>query len=131
MLTSGKSAATPATPAKLEEVGDNCFLEPVDATLCGTCLVKVVVEVAGLGLGESVWMCGEDEALGAWPPLKNWPPASHEPQALQLQCMPYFRFGDGRSFLFLTDTFLPKKPIFLFVLLLLFLHRTEVPFFLT
>jgi len=126
MLTSGKSAATPATPAKLEEVGDNCFLEPVDATLCGTCLVKVVVEVAGLGLGESVWMCGEDEALGAWPPLKNWPPASHEPQALQLQCMPYFRFGDGRSFYFVPTHFCQKRNSFFFTPVLL--HIAEVPF---
>ena len=51
---------------EVEVVNDECYLEAVDPSLCGTCLFKVDVEVKGLARGDSVWICGDDEALGGW-----------------------------------------------------------------
>jgi hypothetical protein len=45
------------------EEGEWC-MEPIDSSLCDTVLVTVIVEVAGLSAGDTVWMCGDDEALG-------------------------------------------------------------------
>ena len=39
-------------------------------------------------------MCGDDEALGEWPPLTNWPPSEHEPQPLKLSTCD-LSTGDG------------------------------------
>ena len=49
---------------------------------------------AGLAAGDTVWMCGDDEALGEWPPLTNWPPSEHEPQPLKLSTCD-LSTGDG------------------------------------
>jgi hypothetical protein len=69
-------------------------IEPLDSSLCDTVLVTVVVEVAGLSAGDTVWMCGDDETLGEWPPMVHWPPKRQEPQALRLSpCQ--LSLGDG------------------------------------
>ena len=43
-------------------------------------------------------MCGDDEALGEWPPLSNWPPSKHEPQPLMLSKCDLSTGGCGGEF---------------------------------
>ena len=78
---SGASGLSDFGKLAMEEVGDGCYLEEVDPTLQGTCLCTVVVEVSGLKDGESVWMCGDDKALGA----------GREGKGLKLTLSPHMR----------------------------------------
>jgi hypothetical protein len=51
---------------ELEAVGHDAFLEPLDLSLAGTCMVKIDVEVHGISKRHRVWVCGEARELGAW-----------------------------------------------------------------
>jgi hypothetical protein len=51
---------------ELEPVGHDAFLEPLDLSLSGTCMVKIDVEVHGISKHHRVWVCGEARQLGAW-----------------------------------------------------------------
>ena len=49
-----------------EAVADYAYLEPLDSSLAGTCLVTVSVEVVGLKKEHRVWICGGLGELGEW-----------------------------------------------------------------
>jgi len=67
-LSLGLSMSVTATDDKtqLEAVGHDAFLEPLDLSLAGTCMVKIDVEVHGISKHHRVWVCGEARELGAW-----------------------------------------------------------------
>ena len=63
--------AAAGSHVQLEAVGDYGYLEPVDGSLAGTCLVTINVEVVGLNKDHRVWICGGTQALGEWDASKG------------------------------------------------------------